>query len=121
MSLPALPRVDRILLGILLLGALLVALLHWLLAPPEKTGGIQPLPSTFFNVGSGAKAAYDVLDQLKYRVTRLRRRISAESLAGSRRPVHLAARRGAGPRRSRRPGGLGRPGARPGPGARRST
>ena len=39
MSLPALARVDRILLSILLLGALLVAVLHWLLAPPEKTGG----------------------------------------------------------------------------------
>ena len=82
MSLPALARVDRILLSILLLGALLVALLHGLLAPPEKTGGIRQQPSTFFNVGYGAKAAYDVLDELKYRVTRLRRRISADSLRG---------------------------------------
>ena len=69
-------------MSILLLGALLVALLHWLLVPPEKTGGLQRLPSTFFNVGSGTKAAYDVLDQLKYPVTRLRRRISPQSLQG---------------------------------------
>ncbi len=82
MSLPALARVDRILLSILLLGALLVAVLHWLLAPPEKTGGLLRMPSTFFNVGSGAKAAYDVLDELKYPVTRLRRRISPQSLQG---------------------------------------
>ena len=80
MSLPALARVDRILLSILLLGALLVALLHWLFAAPEKTGGLERVPSTFFNVGSGAKAAYDVLDQLKFPVTRLRRRISPDSL-----------------------------------------
>ncbi len=82
MSLPALARVDRILLGILLLGALLAAVLHWLLAPPEKTGGFFRMPSTFFNVGTGAKAAYDVLDELKYPVTRLRRRISPQSLDG---------------------------------------
>lgn len=82
MSLPALARVDRILLSILLVGTLLVALLHWLLAPPEKTGSIERHPSTFFNVGTGAKAAYEVLDELKYRVTCLRRRISAESLQG---------------------------------------
>ena len=82
MSLPALARVDRILLSILLVGALLVAVLHWLLAPPEKTGGLLRMPSTFFNVGSGAKAAYDVLDELKYPVTRLRRRISPQSLQG---------------------------------------
>ena len=82
MSLPALARVDRILLTILLLGALLVALLHWLLAAPEKTGVLERLPSTFFNVGTGAKAAYEVLGELKYDVTRLRRRISAESLEG---------------------------------------
>ncbi len=82
MSLPALARVDRILLSILLLGALLVALLHWLLAAPEKTGGLKRQPSTFFNAGSGAKAAYDVLDRLKYPVTRLCRRISRGSLQG---------------------------------------
>jgi hypothetical protein len=69
-------------LGVLLVGALLAALFHWLLAAPEKTGGLERLPSTFFNVGPGAKAAYDVLDQLKYPVTRLRRRISAQSLQG---------------------------------------
>jgi hypothetical protein len=80
MSLPALARVDRILLGILLLGSLLVALLHWLLAAPEKVGGLARVPSTFFNVASGAKAAYDVLDELKYPITRLRRRISPQSL-----------------------------------------
>jgi hypothetical protein len=82
MSLPALARADRILLTILLLGALLAALLHWLLAPPEKTGGFERLPSTFYNVGTGAKAAYDVLDQLQCPVTRLRRRISSASLQG---------------------------------------
>jgi hypothetical protein len=82
MSLPALARVDRILLSILVLGALSAALLHWLLAPPEKTGGLARLPSTFFNVSSGAKAAYDVLDQLQYPVTRVRRRISADLLDG---------------------------------------
>ncbi len=82
MSLPALARVDRILLSILLLGALLAALLHWLLAAPEKTGGLERLPSTFYNVGTGTKAAYEVLDQLKYPVARLRRRISPQSLQG---------------------------------------
>ena len=83
MSLPALARVDRILLSILLLGALLAALLHWLLAPPEKTGALERLPSTFFNVGFGTKAAYEVLDQLEYPVARLRHRISSQSLQGT--------------------------------------
>ena len=69
-------------MSILLLGALLVAVLHWLLAAPDKTGGLLPLPSTFFNVGTGTKAAFDVLDQLKYPAVRLRRRISSQSLAG---------------------------------------
>ena len=64
MSLPALSRADRLLLSIVLLAAVLVALVAWLLLPPEKTGGMEQQPSTFFNVGYGTKAAYQVLDRL---------------------------------------------------------
>jgi hypothetical protein len=81
MSLPSVARADRILLGIVLLVGLLAALLHWLLVP-EKTGTIMRMPSTFFNVPSGAKAGYDVLRRLDFPVTRLRRRISPQTLQG---------------------------------------
>ena len=81
MSLPSIARADRILLAIVLLVALLAALLHWLFMP-EKTGSIVRMPSTFFNVPSGAKAGYDVLQRLDYPATRLRRRISRETLKG---------------------------------------
>lgn len=81
MSLPSLARADRILLSIVLLVAVLAALLHWLLVP-EKTGSIMRMPSTFFNVPSGAKAGYEVLQRLDYSTTRLRRRISAKTLDG---------------------------------------
>jgi hypothetical protein len=81
MSLPSLARADRILLAIVLLAALLAALLHWLFVP-EKTGAILRIPSTFFNVPSGAKAAYEVLQRLDFPTTRLRRRISPQTLKG---------------------------------------
>ena len=81
MTVPSLARADRILLSIVLLVALLAALLHWLFVP-EKTGTVVRMPSTFFNVPSGAKAGYDVLQRLDYPATRLRRRISRETLNG---------------------------------------
>lgn len=73
MKLPALERTDRLLLSAVLVGAVLVAIVAWLLMPPEKTGGIEKNPSTLFNVGAGAKAAYRVLERLGYAVVRLRR------------------------------------------------
>jgi hypothetical protein len=82
MSLPELPRTDRLLWSIMLVTAALVALLTWLLLPPEKTGGVVKQPSTFFNVGYGTKAAYLVLDRLEYPVDRLRRPIARETLDG---------------------------------------
>jgi hypothetical protein len=69
------------LLAIALLVAMLAAILHWLLMP-EKTGSIERIPSTFFNVPSGAKAGYEVLQRLDFRAKRLRRRISPETLKG---------------------------------------
>ena len=81
MSLPSIARADRILLGIVLLVALLVALLHWLFVP-EKAGSIVRIPSSFFNVPSGAKAGYDVLRRLEFSTTQLRRRLSRETLRG---------------------------------------
>jgi hypothetical protein len=81
MSLPSLARADRILLAIVLLVALLAALLHWLFVP-ERTGTIVRMPSTFFNVPSGAKAGYEVLQRLDFPTTRLRRRISPATLNG---------------------------------------
>lgn len=82
MSLPALSRPDRLLWSIVLLTAVLVALLSWLVLPPEKTGGFARQPSTFFNAGYGTKAAYLALDRLGYAVARLRRPLSEETLAG---------------------------------------
>ena len=82
MGLPALSRTDRLLFGILLITAALVALGSWLLSPPEKTGGMERQPSTLFNVAYGAKAGYQVLDRLGYPVARLRRRIEPETLKG---------------------------------------
>jgi hypothetical protein len=41
------------------------------------------MPSTFFNVPSGAKAGYEVLQRLDYPTRRLRRRISAKTLEGT--------------------------------------
>ena len=81
MSLPSIARADRILLSIVLLVALLAALCKWLFVP-EKTGAIKRIPSTFFNVPSGAKAGYDVLQRLDFPAKRLRRRISPETLEG---------------------------------------
>jgi hypothetical protein len=76
----ALSRADRLLLGIVLVTAVLGALVTWLILPPEKLGAIQTLPSTFFNVAYGAKAAYQVLDRLEYPVDRLRRPIDHGTL-----------------------------------------
>jgi hypothetical protein len=76
----ALSRADRLLLGIVLVTAVLGALVTWLILPPEKIGAIEKLPSTFFNVGYGTKAAYQVLDRLEYPVDRLRRPIDHETL-----------------------------------------
>ena len=61
--------------------AVLGVLVAWLILPPEKIGGIEKLPSTFFNVAYGTKAAYQVLDRLEYSVGRLRRPIDHETLA----------------------------------------
>ncbi len=80
MSRPGLSRTDRLLLGIVLVTALLVALVIWLIVPPEKSGGLVKQPSTFFNVGYGTKAAYQVLDRLGYPVARLRRPIGHQTL-----------------------------------------
>ena len=77
-----LSRADRLLLGIVLVTAVLVALVTWLVLPPEKTGGMEKQPSTFFNVAYGTKAAYLVLERLEYPVTRLRRPIERETLGG---------------------------------------
>jgi hypothetical protein len=82
MNLPSLSRADRLLLGIVLVGAALVALVTWLLESPEKTGGVLEEPSTFYNAGYGTKAAYEVLERLGFSVTRLRRPIVAETLEG---------------------------------------
>ncbi len=82
MSLPAVSRADRLLLGIVLVMAVLVGLATWLLRPPEKTGGVFQLPSTFYNAGYGAKASYLALDRLGFPVARLRRPIVAETLGG---------------------------------------
>ncbi len=82
MSLPALSRADRLLLSIVLLLAVLAGLAAWLLLPPEKTGGIVKLPSTLYNAGYGAKAAYLALDRLEYSTDRLRRPIDERTLEG---------------------------------------
>ena len=82
MNLPRLSRADRLLLSIALLLSVLVALVSWLFIPPEKSGGIDQQPSTFFNVAYGTKAAYQVLDRLAFPVTRLRLRIAPETLEG---------------------------------------
>jgi hypothetical protein len=82
MSLPALSKADRLLGSIVLLGAALVALVIWLVKPPETTGGLVRQPSTFFNAGYGTKAAYLVLDRLGYPVTRLRRPLGDDALDG---------------------------------------
>ena len=118
MSLPALARVDRILLSILLLGALLVAVLHWLLGGAGKDRRTSA-------------AALDLLQCRHRRKGRLRRARSTELprrppppphfapvARRRRRAVHPSARDGAGPRRGCRPGRLGPGGARPGRGAR---
>jgi hypothetical protein len=81
MSLRGLSRTDRLLLGIVLVAALLVALVAWLVVPPEKSGGLVKQPSTLFNVGYGTKAAYLVLGRLGYPVARLRRPIGEETLS----------------------------------------
>ena len=82
MSLPAMSKADRLLGSIVLLVAALVALVIWLVLPPEKTGGLVEQPSTFFNAGYGTKAAYLVLDRLGYPVTRLRRPLGDDALEG---------------------------------------
>ncbi|MEN6449117.1 MAG: DUF4350 domain-containing protein [Thermoguttaceae bacterium] len=82
MSLPSLSRPDRLILSILLLAAGLVGIGTWLLEPPEKTGGVLRQPSTFFNAGYGTKAAYQVLERLRFDVARLRRPIVPETLDG---------------------------------------
>jgi hypothetical protein len=79
----ALSRADRLLLGIVLVTAVLGALITWLVLPPEKVGEGERLPSTFFNVASGTKAAYEVLERLNYPVGRLRHRIEPETLESS--------------------------------------
>jgi hypothetical protein len=77
-----LSRSDRVLVGILLPMALLGALIAWLAVPPKKEGRWVREPSTFFNTGSGSKAAYLVVDRLGYDVVRLRHPFSADGLAG---------------------------------------
>ncbi len=68
--------------GILLPMALLGTLITWLAMPPKKEGRWVREPSTFFNTGSGAKAAYLVLERLGYDVVRLREPFSPDRLAG---------------------------------------
>ena len=82
MSLSGLSRADRLLGSIVLAAAAPVALVAWLVMPPEKTGGRAEQPSTFFNAAYGTKAAYLTLDRLEYPVTRLRRPIGPETLRG---------------------------------------
>lgn len=82
MNLPTVSRTDRLLLSIVLVMAMLVGLLTWAFRPPEKTGNLFELPSTFFNAGYGAKASYLALDRLGFPVTRLRRPIVPETLGG---------------------------------------
>ncbi len=82
MSLSGLSRADRLLGSIVLVAAALVALVAWLVMPPDKTGDRERQPSTFFNAAYGTKAAYLVLDGLEYPVTRLRRPIGRETLGG---------------------------------------
>ena len=48
--------------------------------PPEKTGGVLRLPSTFYNAGYGTKAAYLALQRLDYPVGRLRLPIDESTL-----------------------------------------
>jgi hypothetical protein len=82
MKLPALSRADRLLLSIVLLLAALGALAGWLFLPPEKTGGIVKLPSTFYNAGYGAKATYLALERMEYPTKQLRRPIDETTLEG---------------------------------------
>lgn len=82
MNLPAVSRGDRLLLGIVLVMAILVGLLAWAFRPPEKTGHVFELPSTFFNAGYGMKASYATLERLGFAVSRLRRPIVPETLGG---------------------------------------
>ena len=82
MGLRSLSRTDRLLFGILLLTAALATLMAWLLAPPEKTGGMEKQPSTLYNAAYGVKAGYELLGRLGYPVARLRRPIEPETLKG---------------------------------------
>jgi hypothetical protein len=82
MNLSAVSRVDRLLLGIVLVVAMLTGLATWLLRPPEKTGGLIELPSTFYNAGYGTKASYLAIDRLGFPVARLRRPLVPETLDG---------------------------------------
>ncbi|MCK4659113.1 MAG: DUF4350 domain-containing protein [Phycisphaerae bacterium] len=77
----SLARADRLLVVILLMAALAAALISWVSLPPEKEGGLWRQPSSFFNTSYGTKAAYLVLDELGFRVSRLRRPISPHTLS----------------------------------------
>jgi hypothetical protein len=73
---------DRTLLGALLVAAALVALAAALLGPPRRTGGLAEQPSTFFTESYGTKATYLALQQMGWQLTRLRRPIDQDTLAG---------------------------------------
>jgi hypothetical protein len=75
-------RTDRLLWSFVLVTAALVALITWVVLPPEKTGGLVRQPSTYFNAAYGAKAAYLALDCLGYSVTRVRRPAERDALEG---------------------------------------
>ena len=64
------------------MAAALVALVAWLVMPPEKTGGRAEQPSTFFNAAYGTKAAYRRSIAWSIRSTRLRRPLGQETLHG---------------------------------------
>ena len=59
MTLPWLSRTDRLLLSILLVGAVLVALLAWLVQAPERTGGVLRALDLLQRRLTAAKAAYE--------------------------------------------------------------
>ncbi len=83
-------RTDRILLGILLAGAVVVTLVTQLLLPPARQGGFLQQRSSFINEAYGVKAAYLVLERLGCDVRRWRRPLAADALPSEARLVLLA-------------------------------
>ena len=78
---PKLQRADWLLLGVLVVGGAVMALLSTATLPTEQEGSPLEVRSTFYNDAAGVKAAYLVLRKLGYQTQRLRRPITAHRLA----------------------------------------